>query len=116
MLSKKTTELADIMKLLKFRKELTLFIQIQLIKGGKEHYVVVCGQDYTLQVKYKKGSMITFDILGYQILLYEVPYICVPTLLDSDMVKDGEMTKILENPEASALRGADDIKIKTTQQ
>jgi hypothetical protein len=29
-------------------------------------------------------------------LLYEVPYICVPTLLEKDMVEDKEYEKIVE--------------------
>ena len=43
-----------------------------------------------LQVKYSKGSMIKFDILGQIVLIYEVPYIAVPTLKDSESVSNKE--------------------------
>ena len=41
---------------------------------------------YMLQVKYRKGSMITFEICGVTVLLYEVPYIDVPTLPEASKV------------------------------
>jgi len=34
--------------------------------------------------------MIKFDILGMIVLLYEVPYIAVPTLRDNEGVNDQE--------------------------
>jgi hypothetical protein len=82
------------MKIVKFRKELVLVITHQLIKAKMEHYVVVLGQEYTLQVKYRKRSMIRFEVCGWPLLMYEVPYICVPTLEDTDMVQDEELDKI----------------------
>ena len=38
--------------------------------------------------------MIRFEILGYLMLLYEVPYISAPTLSESYMVKDSELEKL----------------------
>ena len=43
-----------------------------------------------LQVKYSKGSMIKFDILGYTVLLYEAPYIAVPTAKSLGLLSDSE--------------------------
>lgn len=69
----------------------------QLIKEGSlEHYVVLMGTQYMLQVKYRKGSMIKFEICGHTMLLYEVPFIDVPTLQDSAMVKASEILKIVD--------------------
>jgi len=76
------------MKIGKFKKELVFQVYNQLLRGKYEHYVVVLGTDYMLQVKYSKGSMIKFDILGMIVLLYEVPYISVPTLRDNEGVND----------------------------
>lgn len=82
------------MKIGKFKKELVYQIYNQLLRAKYEHYVVVLGTDYMLQVKYSKGTMIKFDILGVIVLLYEVPYIAVPTLRDSESVSDREYDKI----------------------
>ncbi len=49
--------------------------------------------------------MIKFDILGILVLLYEVPYIAVPTLKDSEKLSDSEYAKIENKKE-------DDIDIK----
>lgn len=38
--------------------------------------------------------MIRFEILNYSLLLYEVPYICVPSLKDNDMLTDKEYEEI----------------------
>jgi len=38
--------------------------------------------------------MIKFDVLGTLILLYEVPYIAVPTLKDTDVLTDKEAKKV----------------------
>lgn len=65
-------------------------------EGTLEHYVVLMGTQFMLQVKYRKGSMIKFDIYGHTLLLYEVPYIDVPTLADSAMLKTAEILKIVE--------------------
>jgi hypothetical protein len=56
--------------------------------------VVVLGTHYMLQVKYRKGSMIKLDLLGQTILLYEVPYIDVPTLPDTSRIFNKEMAEI----------------------
>lgn len=75
-----------------FREELVGFVHNQLIKEGTlEHYVVLMGTQYMLQVKYKKGSMIKFDVGGHTLLLYEVPYIDVPTLPEASKVSAKEV-------------------------
>ena len=74
-----------------------------MIRAGKEHYVVVFGSDYITQVKYSKGSMIKFDFCGSIILLYEVPYIAVPTLKREDSLSNYEYEKI-ENKDEEAIK------------
>ena len=54
-----------------------------------------------LQVKYRKGSMIRFEITGTTVLLYEVPYISVPSLKDSDKLTDKEYEEIADKKEDS---------------
>ena len=43
--------------------------------------------------------MIRFEILGHQVLLYEVAYINVPTLGEEDMLKDKEYSEIRKTEE-----------------
>lgn len=93
-MQEKSFEMSEFMKIEKFKKELVFQIYNQLIRAGKEHYVVVLGSDYTTQVKYSKGSMIKFDLFGNIILLYEVPYISVPTLKIEDSLSNYEYEKI----------------------
>ncbi len=38
--------------------------------------------------------MAKFDVLGTMLLMYEVPYIAVPTLKDSDLLSDKEVEKL----------------------
>jgi hypothetical protein len=40
--------------------------------------------------------MIKLDVCGFTILLYEVPYIDVPTLPDTSKVKDSEINAMFE--------------------
>ena len=94
-------ELAELMKSSKFKKDLASHVYNQLIRGKLEHYVVVIGNDYMLQVKYRKGSMIRFEITGTTVLLYEVPYISVPSIKDSDTLKDKEYEEIPDKKEES---------------
>jgi hypothetical protein len=55
----------DIVKLTSFKEKLVAFVYNQLIREGSlEHYVVLMGTKYMLQVKYRKGSMIKYDIAG----------------------------------------------------
>ena len=50
-----------------------------------------------LQVKYRKGSMIKFDIAdSLTLLLYEVPFIDVPTLPDASKVSDKEIKEVID--------------------
>lgn len=56
--------------------------------------MVALGSDYMLQLKYSKGSMAKFDVLGTMLLMYEVPYIAVPTLKDADYLSDKEVEMI----------------------
>ncbi|CDW78550.1 UNKNOWN [Stylonychia lemnae] len=90
----KSFEVNDLMKIGKFKKELLFHIYNQLIRAKYEHYVVVLGTEYMLQVKYSKGSMVKFDILGVIVLLYEVPYISVPTIRDNEQVFEKEFEKL----------------------
>lgn len=94
-------EISELMKSNKFKKDLALFIYNQLVRGKLEHYVVVIGVEYMLQVKYRKGSMIRFDITGTLVLLYEVPYISVPSLKESERLKDLEYEEITDKKEDS---------------
>jgi hypothetical protein len=71
--------------------------------------VVVLGTEYVIQVKYSKGSMIKFDVLGTLILLYEVPTISVPTLRESDCLSNAEYDKIENKKE-------EEIKVMVKQQ
>jgi hypothetical protein len=50
-----------------------------------------------LQVKYRKGTMMKFDVAGQTVLLYEVAYITVPTLTQEAKVTDEEIQKIDQN-------------------
>ena len=52
------------------------------------------GTQYMLQVKYRKTSMIKFDICGQTVLLYEVTYIAVPTLKQEAKISEGEVEKM----------------------
>ena len=72
-----------------------------MIRGKLDHYVVVIGNEFMLQVKYRKGSMIRFEITGTTVLLYEVPYISVPSLKDSDKLTDKEYEEIADKKEDS---------------
>lgn len=54
------------------------------------------GTQYMLQVKYRKRSMVKFDISGHTLLLYEVPFIDVPTLPEASMVRDKEIEEAKE--------------------
>lgn len=56
--------------------------------------MVALGSDYMLQLKYSKNSMAKFDVLGTMLLMYEVPYIAVPTLKDADYLFDKEVESI----------------------
>jgi len=84
----------EVIKLESFRLELVSFINMQMKRGNLGQYVAIIGQDYTLQVKYSKTSMAKFDILGFVLLLYEIPYITVATLLQKEKVTDEDMEKI----------------------
>jgi hypothetical protein len=44
--------------------------------------------------------MIRFDITGIQVLLYEVPYISVPTIRDNEKLKDEEYEEIKDKNES----------------
>ena len=44
----KTFEMAELIKISKFKKEFVFQLYNQLIRAGKEHYVVVLGSDYIL--------------------------------------------------------------------
>jgi hypothetical protein len=78
-----------------------------------EHYVAIFGQDYLLQVKYSKGSLIILDVIGFSLLLYEVPYISVPTILKEDSLTDEEYKKIVEDKNEQEL--LDRIRIKSSK-
>ena len=52
-----------------------------------------------LQVKYRKNSMIKFDICGHTLLFYEVPYIDVPTLPENSKVKNAEIEEAMSKLE-----------------
>ena len=47
-----------------------------------------------VQVKYRKGSMLKISLQGFTLLMYEVPYIAVPTLPQASQVTDAEFSKI----------------------
>jgi hypothetical protein len=80
-----------------FKEQFVGFIHNQMIKEGSlHHYVVLLGTQFMLQVKYKKGSMIKFDVYGQTVLLYEVAYIDVPTLQDTSRVRNSEIKEIEE--------------------
>ena len=50
-----------------------------------------------LQVKYRKGSMIKVDIANsLTLLLYEVPFIDVPTRPDASKVSDKEIKEVID--------------------
>ena len=49
------------------------------------------GTEYMLQVKYRKGTMIKFNICGQTVLLYEVAYLAVPSLKDDAKISDAEI-------------------------
>ena len=57
------------------------------------------GTVYMLQVKYRKGSMIKFDVCGQTVLLYEVAYITVPTLAQEAKITDAEVEKLDKSKE-----------------
>ncbi len=87
----KDKSLSEVIRNKQFKEELVAFIYNQMIKGGYEHYVILMGSHYMLQVKYRKGTMIKFDIGGVTLLMYEVPFIDVPTLPEASKVSDKEM-------------------------
>ena len=92
MINNKGKEITDVVKLKPFREKLVAYIHNQLIKEGScQHYVVLMGTQYMLQVKYRKGSMMKLEACGHTILLYEVPYIDVPTLPESSKLLDKEL-------------------------
>ncbi|TNV81617.1 hypothetical protein FGO68_gene3409 [Halteria grandinella] len=92
MISDKGKEVTDVVKLKPFRERLVGFIHNQLIKEGSlQHYVVLMGTQFMLQVKYRKGSMMKLDICGHTLLLYEVPFIDVPTLPEASRLKESEI-------------------------
>jgi hypothetical protein len=109
---KKDSSLSNLVKQREFREKLVAFIHNQLIKEGSlQHYVVMMGTQYMLQVKYRKASMIKFDIAGHTLLMYEVPYIDVPTLTDASKLRDSELE---ESKAKNALREGD-VRIENKQ-
>ena len=72
----------------------TVVLHNQLIRGGLEHYVCLIGTQFMLQVKYRKTTMIKFDICGQTVMLYEVAYIAVPSLLQDAKITDKEVEKL----------------------
>lgn len=104
-------ELSDLMKDNKFKKAFVSELYNQLIRAKYEHYVVVLGSDYMLQVKYSKGSMIKFEILGQLVLLYEVPYLAVPTIKDAERLTDQEYEQIEDREKKEQ-----DVRVTVKQQ
>lgn len=45
----------------------------------KDH-VVVMGNNFSMEAKYARGTLTIFDIAGFRVLIYEVPYISVPSM------------------------------------
>ena len=92
--SKDKRDLAELIKTKGFKRDLITHTYNQLIRGGFEHYVCLIGTQFMLQVKYRKTSMIKFDICGQTLMLYEVAYIAVPCLLQDAKITDKEVEKL----------------------
>ena len=92
--SKDRRELGELMKTRAFKRDLITHTYNQLIRGGYEHYVCLVGTQFMLQVKYRKNTMIKFDICGQTLMLYEVAYIAVPSLLQDAKITDKEVEKL----------------------
>lgn len=70
----------DVVKQNDFRRGLIHFYERYLIDHKMKDHVVVMGNNFSMEAKYARGTLTIFDIAGFRVLIYEVPYISVPSM------------------------------------
>lgn len=70
----------DVVKQFEFRRGLIHFYERYLIDHKMKDHVVVMGNDFAMEAKYARGTLTIFDIVGFRLLIYEVPFITVPSI------------------------------------
>jgi hypothetical protein len=83
----------EIMKTSNFRKELMIFLSVNISrKPSFPNYVAVLGNDYELCIKYSKGSLLQVLIAKtFNLTLFEVPRIAINTLQENMRLTDAEL-------------------------
>eukprot|EP00352_Strombidinopsis_acuminata_P000008 CAMPEP_0176340364 /NCGR_PEP_ID=MMETSP0126-20121128/1518_1 /TAXON_ID=141414 ORGANISM="Strombidinopsis acuminatum, Strain SPMC142" /NCGR_SAMPLE_ID=MMETSP0126 /ASSEMBLY_ACC=CAM_ASM_000229 /LENGTH=68 /DNA_ID=CAMNT_0017684535 /DNA_START=304 /DNA_END=510 /DNA_ORIENTATION=- len=60
-------------------------------------HVVVMGNNFGMEAKCARGTLTIFDIVGFRVLIYEVPFISVPSATVSGINLEKEINAIKED-------------------
>lgn len=56
--------------------------------------IVIIGQEFTLQVKYSKGSLAKFELFGFHLLTYDPPYVAIGSVTEEEIITNGKLDKV----------------------